>query len=124
MFLDATPVPSDWEDFGALWEDMRKFARENPDHTFICADDPGATYQPPRVARVGWAAFLEWAPCKDCVGETCEACDGRGKVPPFDERMKFWTITLGNLNRRELPDAIKKAFQTAAGRQAMLKELR
>lgn len=132
--LDAMPLATDWEDLNALWADMMRFAKENPNHLFVCADDPGMNHSPPRVGRLGWTAFLEWTPCSDCGGkgffrvngverEDCTACKGVGKIPPVGgEQAKGWTITLSNM-KKSLPPQ-EPAWVTASGRQDMLKALR
>lgn len=102
--LDPTPLPTDWEDIQALFADMRKFAEENPRHTFLSADDPGQHYEPCRVPRFGWVAFLDNAE---------------------DEREKSWTITLANV-RKTLADgpptseALRESLKTQTGRQKLL----
>lgn len=94
--LDATPIPTDWEDIHALFADM-KFAEENPSHTFLSADDPGFRW---RVPRMGWTAFLDSAE---------------------DERQKMWTITLLNV-RKSMPvtDAFRELLKTQTGRQKLI----
>jgi hypothetical protein len=78
--MDSTPIPTDWNDIHELWDDMKKFASEHPNHTFIPADDPGFHHDPVRVPRLGWSAFL-----KVELGG--------------DEQAKEWTITLSNLKK-------------------------
>lgn len=106
--LDSTPIASDWPDFPGLWAAMQQFAKDHPNHTFLCADDPGVNYQPPRIARLGWTAFRANPP----EGETEDA--------------QAWTITVANLKKTydSSPEPSKQALQTAAGRQAMLETLR
>lgn len=74
--IDRRPIPTDWRDYDALLDDMRTFARENPKHLFICADDTGVNRDPPRVPRMGFTAYLDGAD------------NGQSKT---------WTITLMNL---------------------------
>ena len=103
--LDRTPLPTDWEDLRELFADMRKFAQENEGFTFLGADDPGCNHQPPRIPRMGWAAF------KDVNGE---------------EVIRQWTIPLYRLvtyvRNQNTPEdvAFAESLKTAAGRKALL----
>jgi hypothetical protein len=73
---DSSPLPTDFENMSELTADMENFAKDNPAHVFIPADDPGYNRKPPRVPRCGWSAF----------------------IPDVeDEQPKMWTITLENL---------------------------
>jgi hypothetical protein len=100
--LDSTPIPTDWEDIHELWGDMKKFASEHPNHTFISMDDPGFNYDPVRVPRLGWSARLKV---------------GLGG----DEQAKAWTITISNVKKtfRGREDLIP----TPANRRTQLQEL-
>jgi hypothetical protein len=102
--LDDTPLDTDWDDFHLLWEDLARFARENPNHTFISADDPGVNYSPTRVGRIGWSAFLVAPP-----GE--------------DEKAKCWTITLPNLKRTVRDEMEEVLFTSAPGRRLVLQRM-
>ena len=103
--LDRTPLDTDWDDVHELWEDVRRFARDNPDHRVLAADDPGCNHDPPRVPRMGWTAFRE--------GEE-------------DEAARSWTITLANLKNsaprlyaREEVLEFRRLLRTAAGRRTL-----
>lgn len=107
---DASPIETDWDDLFALFDDMKKFAAEHPNegYMFIPSDDPGIHYNPPRVARLGWSAFI----------------DGGD-----EEKAKHWTITLGNTRkslakaRPNLPShvaGIEAALKSQAGRHELL----
>jgi hypothetical protein len=54
---------------------MENFAKDNPMHVFIPADDPGYDQKPLRVPRCGWSAFIPGVE---------------------NEQSKMWTITLEN----------------------------
>ena len=118
MELDATPLPSDWDDICKLWEDVEQFALDHPNHTFLCADDPGANHTPPRVGRYGWTAFLERP-------------SDLGEHAPWDEQAKLWTIPIGDfkstLYKKPYSDVDSRAFEagltTASGRKEMLTNL-
>ena len=112
LTLDATPLPTDWENIHELFADMRKFAEENPRHTFLSADDPGHGF---RVPRLGWTAFF----------------DG-----PGDEREKMWTISVVNMKRtfnpssrydliahEQPPQELAKLLQTQTGRQRLIEHV-
>jgi hypothetical protein len=73
---DNSPLPTDFENISELTADMENFAKDNPTHVFISADDPGYNHNPPRVPRRGWSAFIP---------------------NTEDERPKSWTITIQNL---------------------------
>ena len=106
LYLDNTPLDSDWGTVAELWEDMLKFANEHPNHKFLSADDPGCNHSPPRVPRLGWTAFLEVDPDSG-----------------LSEEDKFWTITLSNA-KGTIPEELSPLFKSAAGRQRMLDALR
>jgi dCMP deaminase len=118
MKLDATPLPTDWDNIFKLWEDVEQFALDHPGHTFICADDPGVNHSPPRVGRLGWSAFRERP--ADLAADA-----------PWDEQAKQWTIHIGDMKatlyKHPYVDATSRAFEvgltTAAGRQDMLANL-
>ena len=78
---DATPLPSDWYDIHNLWQDMKRFAQDNPRHIFHCADDPGLNHLPRRISRIGWVAYLETAK----ISESFRIAD---------EQTHVWTITI------------------------------
>jgi hypothetical protein len=106
LALDNTPIETDWETLEELWGDMKNFGVSHPKHTFMCADDPGFHYDPPRIPRLGWTAFLE--------------------VPPNsgqDEGSKCWTITLANIKKHGT-NGMSDVLKTSAGRQVMLKLIR
>ncbi len=108
---DATPLETDWEDLRALFADMQAFAKEHPRHVFISADDPGIHYNPWRVPRMGWTAFIPHP-----IGLR----DGEY----FDEEPKVWTITLPWvktwLNESPQDEWLLTAIETARGRQGLL----
>jgi hypothetical protein len=91
---------TDWDSFPALWRDMKRFAKEHPDHEFIPADNP-------EFRRFGWIA---------------------ARNDPEDEQMKVWTIKVSHLLDRAialaLPEDVQEALKTANGRIEMLKRLR
>lgn len=104
--LDHTPLDTDFDDLAALFKDMEQFARDNRDHEFLCADDPGLG-PVPRVPRLGWVAFLP------------------GKDNPEDEQSKEWTITVKNAAKPLLADGsiLRRALGSRAGRHQMIKSL-
>jgi hypothetical protein len=57
--LDLTIIDTDWNDIHALWDDMKKFGHEGQGIMFTCADDPGCSYDPPRIPRLGWIAYID-----------------------------------------------------------------
>lgn len=97
---DTSRLPTDWTDYIALLDDMREFARENREHIFMCADDPGLHHNPPRIPRLGFTAYLPVP-----YGE--------------DERSKTWTIPLSVA--RGVPSGI--GLHKADERHAMLEKL-
>jgi hypothetical protein len=115
--LDATPLDTDGTDIYEVFKDIAKWAKEHPGWTFICADDPGVNYAPPRVPRMGWCASKQPEnPYRDA------------------EQIKVWTITLTNVRvsmaqgrpgvafeeQSKVVETMRRAIQTAAGRKAML----
>lgn len=98
--LNREPLPTDWGNIHNLLQDMKAFAKTNPKHKFLCADDPGFG-QNPRVPRLGWVAFLEDAE---------------------DEQQKMWTIPLEKVQGMDLLK-LGPSYRTPWGRQQMLKAL-
>jgi hypothetical protein len=101
--LDTSPLDTDFNSFRELWEDLRKFAKEHPDHKIIWADDPGFHHTPQRIPRIGVSAFL---------------------TNSEDEQAKEWTIPVSNMKTDEFPDVLRRAFQTARGRNNLIDSLR
>jgi len=102
VVLDETRLDTDWDSMTLLLSDMRRFAKDHPNHKFMCSDDPGFNHKPPRIPRLGWSAFLEV---------------GSGE----DEQAKHWTITFSRASRY-IQD--NPTLSVAEGRQKMLETLR
>ncbi len=104
MPLDDTPIDTDWDNLQDLWDDMAQFAKDNPDHTFMCADDPGGGI---RVPRVGWIAYL--------IRQNDDI--------DADEQVQEWTIRITDV-RNSYPHALRSKFVQALSssnsRQQML----
>jgi len=105
--LDSTPLPTDWDNLQDLFADMKKFAEDNPGHTILPADDTGQHYQPWRVPRLGWTAFLDNA---------------------ADEQAKMLTIKLVNVKNviasgHAFSDALRESLRTPLGKQKLLESV-
>ena len=89
---------TDCKNFLSLWRDMKKFAKEHPDHEFLSANNP-------EFRRMGWVAF---------------------RNNP-DEQTKMWTIKIEHMldsSNRYLPEKAITCLKTVHGRQEILKYLR
>jgi hypothetical protein len=53
IYKDSSPLPTDFENMSELTADMENFAKDNPMHVFIPADDPGYNQKTLRVSRCG-----------------------------------------------------------------------
>lgn len=108
LFLDETPLPSDWDDIQALWADMATFAEAHQEHVFLSADDPGYFEGSRiRVPRMGWTAF--------------KPRSGEG---PEDEQARYWTITLGAFRASIQPEhPFRQGMSTALGRMSLLSRI-
>jgi hypothetical protein len=89
-------LPTDWDSFQELWEDVTKFMKEHPNHEIITADNP-------RAERCGWVAYLI----------------NYGIGPLEDEQMKEWTIPLHLIK----PSEVTKDMFTNEGRLNMCRAL-
>ena len=104
--FDESPLATDFDDIFELFDDMKAFAKANPNHSFFCADDTGINSSPPRLPRFGWVAFLE--------------------DQPDDEQLKQWTITLrkaAQSTKGPKGPTLRKACYTREGREALLRSL-
>ncbi len=102
---DTMPIDSDFENIFVLLEDLKVFATAHRSHTFLCADDPGIFHDPPRVARMGWTAFIDGSE---------------------DEQARMWTITLPNVSRSLAGDRgsiLRKTLKSPQGRHRTLQTL-
>lgn len=101
--LDDTPIDTDLDSFKELWDDVKQFMKEHPNHIIICADDPGSLHDPPRIPRYGWMAFI---PIYSFNIE--------------DEQRNEWTIPCSCLK----DDPIKEELMTSEGKLKMIWALR
>jgi hypothetical protein len=121
LALDKTPLDTDWDDIHKLFADMKGFFVQNPDYTLLGADDPGCTYQPPRIPRFGWVAYKP---------RPINLADGNsGGCIYGDDEMKAWTIPIAKLRPVLLSndpkdEALAESFKTREGRQTLLEALR
>lgn len=100
--MDTSRKDTDWDNIYDLFEDMKKYARDNPDCTFLCADDQAGQ-------RFGWVAY------ESQVDDS--------------EKIHQWTIPLTTLKttyRRNLhPDGsiANRTLETIKDRQEHLRRL-
>lgn len=93
MALDTTPIDTDWDDLPSMIDNIRQH-RVRTGEGITNADDPGTTYDPPRVPRIGFQA---------------------------QPSGKTWTITIWKLRDQLQVDGLAGwAFRSREGRQRLL----
>lgn len=85
---------AEWENLRSMLRDMSRFARENPEHRFLCADDQ-------HRRTIGFVAFRENAE---------------------DEQMQEWSILVLRV-RQQGDGAIRSSLGSAVARQTMIQTL-